>query len=247
MIEWDRLAEPQSDGYDVEIIWRLAEERWPGQISSGDLRVESKDLDIAPFLLPCPEDDLRIERALGYVRSWRNGWRTVDRLGGTFHPLLHEPPLEGRGCICGHHHPPEGWSIYATVDDPFGAAEGIVHEAGHNRLHAMGIDLETHTGLILANDAVELYESPIRKDKLRPMSAVLQAQYSYVNVAQLDLICAREGWEYLKVNLPRIEEGYETIKQNARWTPEGRLWATGFFDWTESVMEDARVVLAIPA
>src|SRR5690606_24619749 len=152
------------------------------------------------------------------------------------------------GCVCGNYVPgqmDEYMHIYTTVFDDVGGAEGIVHETGHQRLHCLGVDLETHTGLLLRNDPAERYVSPIRKDTLRPMSAVLQAQYSYVNVTQLDLkvyeVDPERGRSYLMINLPRIKEGFDEIHRNIKLTTEGQQWYDGFCRWTDRVIAAAEV------
>ena len=158
---------------------------------------------------------------------------------------------EAGGSISGHVTPDTSWwggvGIHVTVGDVVGCAEGVVHEVGHLRVHALGIDVEHHDGQWLANAQDELYDSPIRKDKKRPMSAVVHAHYSYVMVTQLDVHLLAAGGRLrpavarsATVNVGRLQEGVETLRRYARWTPRGQGWADAVLRWSDRVIAAAQ-------
>jgi HEXXH motif-containing protein len=167
-------------------------------------------------------------------------------------PLTRGVPQGGHGCCCGNYHDDFGW-IYVTADDPWGFAEGIVHEMAHWKLRALGVQFEDWTDLLLKHQPTELYASPVRKDKPRPMGAVLHAQYSYVHVAEM----VRRMYEaapyptpadasWLAIQLARIKEGQGTLRAHARGTPGvGDMFLEGLDFWTTEVLSTG--ALALPA
>lgn len=161
-----------------------------------------------------------------------------------------------RGCSSGHynllHHKPSlpnfVNAVYVTIQSHQGCAEGIYHEVGHGRLNAINLEIEQHDGRLFSNTKDELYESPIRRDKKRPLSAVIQAIYSWIILSENDLQCAKitgnapESAEYLINNLPKIEDGIATIRQHIKCTSEGIDFFDGYFEWAEDVCARARTL-----
>lgn len=155
------------------------------------------------------------------------------------------------GCSCGHFwfnepHVKGQIGIYAAPLGTLGGLEALAHEVGHLRLRMVGIQIEDHDNQILLNGPDELFNSPIRKDKLRPMSAVLQAQYSYVMVSQMDLKyfdafpddpkkqqCAID---YLRINIPRISKGHDEVNNNIKMTENGKQFMDGFWRFSDNVI-----------
>jgi hypothetical protein len=145
------------------------------------------------------------------------------------------------------------------------AGDGIIHEVWHQRLHALGIDFETHAGLFFTNTDTEVYDSPIRKDKLRPMPAVIQAQYSYIGVTEyyktlIDKLFDSEtptpddppnnininatsldSWLSLSAhNVYRIQEGVDTINANIKPTSDiGERFLLGYMNYANRVITEA--------
>lgn len=160
--------------------------------------------------------------------------------------------VHGYGCTCGGV-AGAPFEVYATVYDPLGFLEGIVHEFGHWKLHTLGVHLMTWPTAFLENDFEELYESPIRKDIERPMGAVVHAHYSYLHVTEIalrrlehDVAGFPDEPAYvdgLRRNLERMIEGHATLAASARPGELGR----GFFDnvgaWGLDVIERAERML----
>lgn len=143
------------------------------------------------------------------------------------------------GGTCG---PGDGWGkILVVSNNPVGYAEGVVHELGHHKLRALGIDMEEHNGALLRNTPEELYSSGVRKDKLRPMSAVLHAHYSYLHVTECELragvVKQYDIDQMLPYQVKRLSEGWAVIQQYAQWTEAGASFAAGIADWTRRLLE----------
>jgi hypothetical protein len=141
--------------------------------------------------------------------------------------------------------------IGLTVDCPLGAAQAIVHEMAHHKLRAFGVANERAIRII-ANAPTELYTSPIVLDRLRPMTAVLHAQYSFIHVTQLDVLMLeqeddpavrRDICALLARNASRMEVGFETLRAHARADIAGRDFLRSFYDWCSAVLNKSREVL----
>jgi HEXXH motif-containing protein len=173
----------------------------------------------------------------------------------SFHPLLDRtiPAGENGKYLGSSSHSEESMfgTMYATVYDPMGLAQAFVHEMAHHKLRALGISTEGTSGLIV-NPPDELYASPIRKDKLRPMSAVFHAEYSFIYVTALDIrMIELETADDKKANLLkllarnviRMEEGFDTIWKNIKVDHDGRKFVDSFLRWAEQIIYRGKVML----
>jgi hypothetical protein len=133
--------------------------------------------------------------------------------------------------------------IFVTIFDPIGSAEGLVHELGHLRLHCLGIDRETHDGYLLSNSDDEKYLSPVRRDILRPMSAVFHALYSWTMLTELDLHIGSPAIPYLSSNVVKVENGLIEMKHHARFTKQGESFFLSFYQWCENVIVRGHLLL----
>lgn len=237
--DWRRVAAPQHDLYDHEALMSMARDRWSYQpVYAGGtrwmgvelIRGESRGNGIEPASL---DDAKLLDVTIRLQRLW---WgRQVFQLLDFFSPLVTGRP--GRGCVSGHDKPSQGsrMGAYVTIDDPTGCAEGIVHEVAHQRLHCMGIDIDEHDGTLFENDFVPRFFSPIRRDCLRPLSALLHGVYAYTFVLEVDL-AAEDGDEYLRFNLPKVRRGLEEIRKAAKPTSSGSRFLDGYFEWADGVV-----------
>jgi prolyl 4-hydroxylase len=137
----------------------------------------------------------------------------------------------------------------------------------HQKLRVLGVSFESATAIV-GNDPSDVYDSPIIKERRRPMTAVLHAQYSYVYVTTLDLHMFRAERDpakrevfgrVLERNLARIEEGYETLQTYFKPGEHGKEFMEGLIAWTEKTMglakdllgrggkSDLRLAQAVPA
>jgi hypothetical protein len=154
---------------------------------------------------------------------------------------LAEPRI--RGAVCGGVR--FGW-VYATVYDPVGLAESWLHEMAHWKLRAFGVDYEAAARLIV-NDPEERFISPVRTDTTRPMPAVVQAQYAWTYLTDLDVrLAARDLAEaryYLSLNVPRLEAGATEIERHARTDEAGAAFLDALLTWCRRVIREGREIL----
>jgi len=121
----------------------------------------------------------------------------------------------------------------------------------HQKLRALGVSFES-ARRIVANSPSEQFESPIRKDRKRAMTAVLHAQYSFIHVTALDLkmlaepSSERERQHILMLlarNVPRMKSGYEVLAQNIKTDEAGRLFIDAFLKWSCAVLQQGQAEL----
>ena len=188
-IDWSRLAEPQADQYDTDVILRLASRRsrraersCTGERRSVSRRPHSMGrwrfvtrAGRCPNLLRCRRNiPTRLpitrtsEHAAEHVRSWPVGFAQCQRLLEAIHPATHpQMPLEStdiyRGSLC-HSFERLFGTIWATIFCPTGLAEAIVHEMAHQKLRVLGVSVESATAVV-GNNPSNLYASPVIKDR----------------------------------------------------------------------------------
>ena len=277
-IDWSRLAEPQTDQYDTDVILRIASsttskgrpqecERTPvdGAPSAFDGRVairhvyrplpEFKQLSLK--YPDAPTDHPNIGLAAELIRTWPVAFEQCQRLLDAIHPATDPSfPTESVEIYRGsssHSFERHFGTMWATIFCPIGLAEAIVHEMAHQKLRVLGVSFLSAT-TVVGNDPTTVYASPIIKDRLRPMTAVLHAEYSYVHVTALDIhlleaeqnAVRREALRrVLQRNLSRIQEGYETIHQHFELGKHGREFMEGFLGWIQRTIESARALVGL--
>jgi hypothetical protein len=278
-IDWSKLAEPQEDQYDTNVTLTLATtttsparpQRYVRKpigdstaIFDGQVAVRHVYRSVPEFQMmlrryrysDAPENHPNISKAVEHVRSWPVGFAQCQRLLEAIHPLLHPGfSLESdeiyRGSLS-HSYEHLFGTIWATIFCPIGLAESIVHEMAHQKLRVLGVSFEAAT-TIVGNDPNKLYVSPVIKDRLRPMTAVLHAEYSFVYVTTLNIhMLQTEGdpirrhvlGQVLQSNLSRIEEGYGVIQDHFQPAEHGEEFLNGFSNWIEKTISSARKLLA---
>jgi len=270
-IKWEKIAKPQPDAYDSLVVSNLlhAKYGWKKyQPTSTDVTICNRQVWVRPdrtISTTTVDENLSeamdrvtpeyVETLTPYLTTWTDGCLWLGNFVDEFWPKWskHMNP-SARGCVSGHQQMHEAIRyagepkivVYVSINDAQGCAEGIYHEAGHAKLEAIGIDIETHDGLLLANGPDELYDSPIRRDKKRPMSAVVQAIYSWMVFTENDIQCAKINAEhssmYMMGNIPKIEDGLVEIERHVKFTPEGRKFLDGYLEWGHDVVRRAKVI-----
>jgi hypothetical protein len=256
-IAWERMAEPQDDQYDTEVTLALAlsdgyrrrELRLGPPLLDGAIAlVPDPDLLFAPDCKPADPGHPNVERAEGLLRRWPAVFAQCRKLRDTIVLFHHRSFTTDQvvGSVCGPGSRGFG-SIAATVNHHVGLAEAIVHEMGHHKLRALGVDFE-RAGRLVRNPRGLTYPSPIRYDCLRPMTAVLHAQYSYTYIIQLDLkiLQAREDRDRdaqivsgsVAVILPKLEFGLEILKKHLESDPAGDAFVAGLYSWTDRLLAE---------
>ena len=261
-VNWELMAKPQPNGYDTDVAIRFTRTgRYAGR---GDLiadgppiwldgraRWSSKqDLPSPEFALMDPKHP-RIVDGIKLLDLWPEARAQAAGLLLALCPYTIGENQGGHGCSCGNYRDDFGW-IYVTGGDPWGFAEGVVHETAHWKLRALGIMFEEWDDLLLDHSPSQLYDSPVRKDKLRPMGAVLHGQYSYVHVAEMvrrmyeakgDAVDGADA-QWLALQLKRIMEGQATLREHARGTqPAGADFLAALDEWTSEVLAAGHAAL----
>jgi hypothetical protein len=270
-IIWRNLARPQTDGYDTTVILDYASRSSRGEaISSGKgLCRKSKvtafdgaiSIDYFPSSAPgrlvmdrfknAPLDHENIFKAAEYIRLWEPIFNQIRCLVEAIHPWIdmYAPGNELGGC-CRSRMDVRG-TIYATVNSPYGLAQSIVHEVAHMKLQHLGLMRES-TDKFITNSSEELYNSPIRQDCKRPMTAVFHAQYVLIHISALD-ICNihythneedRHSWlRLLNNNLLKVRNGDHEIKKHLKPDAIGSEFFAGFFEWSDEVIREGDKLL----
>lgn len=267
-LDWSRLAEPQADQYDTSAILQLAKPYQRRAVGSspavfdGCVAVRYVYHDVPEFKSlsdqypDAPLNHQNIAIAAEYVRTWPIAFRQCQQLLDSIHPALHpEMPLESteiyRGSLC-HSYESLFGTMWATIFCPLGLAEAMVHEVAHQKLRVLGVSVESAT-TVVGNDPSDLYSSPIIKDRLRPLTAVLHAEYSYVHVTALDIAILQAERDsarrdvmrgVLATNVARIEEGYETLRRHFVPGEHGKEFMQSLFAWTEKTIDAAHDLLS---
>lgn len=263
-IDWSRIAAPQDDGYDTDVALAL---RSPPPIASNGRAaarsifggaVEVRELE-GPYaaiegFTAAPTDSAAIDAAEQFVHRWPAVARQFARLMRVLYPMRAESWPTEPGAVKGsasHAFESHVGTMCATVADPVGLAQALVHELAHTKLRCLGIWLESADRLI-TNDPGELFESPVRKDTRRPMTAVFHAEYSFTYVTALDLALLDSDDSELRVhvlallarNVPRIAEGFDTVRRHACTDHDGRRFVDAFLDWAERTIRAGERKLA---
>ena len=258
-IDWKRVAQPQEDGYDSEIVLRLAREGGyrPFDVSGlptcGDGAIALRhDGTSMVGSEPAPSDHPNIEAGIDLIRLWPEVYVQCQALLDYIAPFVKPDwPDSVYGSICGTAMNGFG-SIATTVNSQIGFAEAVVHEMGHHKLRGIGVDVEKAERLIV-NAPGRTYRSPIRYDIERPMTAVIHAQYSYTHIAALDLAIIDAALDperdrliaenSLAVIMPKLKFGRAVIERDAEVDDAGAAFLQGFFDWIDSVVSRSEAVL----
>lgn len=257
-VDWSRLAEPQNGGYDTDRILAMAVARGfeptavagRATIFDGAVLAEPAPNTCFPAAcVPVEADHPNVRGACGLLKTaWPTAYdqcrRLLDRADlflDTESPQDHTAtPLSNHGGTFGH--------IMATINNYLGLAESFVHETAHHKLRAMGVGLEASERLV-RNSADVLYMSPIILDRLRPMSAVLHAQYAFTHVVELNLRVVRSNTHVprnpmivrcqLADKVPKLEFGETVIRENIELDEQGRAFMQGYREWFTRVRDEA--------
>ncbi len=263
-IDWGRLAETQDDGYDTQSIKVLAKERygWEKQYPTHDAATW---LEGTVTLRPTSDDGDGVEHHPNIVAAeallrefWPAMYRQCQELLQTVVPVLAPntavAPLQS-GCTCGPVGDRVSFEIMTTINGGVGMIEGVVHEFAHNKLKALGISLEHWERLITnpqpTREEIDtgtgdfVYESPVRKDKLRPLGACISAHYSYVYVSewlvrlvQSDAVDPEHFAGWLKTMGRRLEEGESVVYEIAELDEPGTQFFGALHDWADRLITE---------
>jgi HEXXH motif-containing protein len=269
-VDWPRMAAPNDDGYDTDIALRLAEHgstpsRLPYKRRPVDGAATFCDGTVAvrqaperglmsDKIVPAQLDHPNLAIGAAFLARWPAAYAQFARLVDTVYPYV-DPAQASMGEAAlgssSHSYEDQFGSIHATVDNALGFAQAMIHEMAHQKLRALGVAVESADRLV-ANDPSERFDSPIRKDQTRPMTAVLHAQYSFIYVTALDLhmLAGADGERerqcilmLLARNVPRMQAGYQEVARNILTDEAGRLFVDAFMDWSRDVLQRGQAEL----
>jgi hypothetical protein len=259
IVNWKLVAEPQADQYDSLVVLEFTHQGGRASKTGNrnnrstffDGMVAFCDQTISSFpshLIPAPLDHPNIEKACNLIRLWPTVFTQFQLLTESVSPFINTKyffntsySTDGGGF----------GKIAATIDDPVDFAGALVHEMAHHKLRALGVEVES-AERIIKNPPEQQFKSPIRYDRLRPMSGVFHAQYSFTYVCALEIkiigscqeveIVDRSLANLVKL-LPKLEFGNQIIKDNVEVDLAGSQFMKGFFAWFNRILEDSYKIL----
>lgn len=283
-IDWSRMLEPQYDNYDVDNITLISNKMFGyekpnvsnnldffegkvklfNKIEHGDFYSSDLESDETKEILKQVDFLIKFLTPKYYnsIKNFLDGYAPFGENGK-------ETSKTFIGCICGpatktydtsHVLGFPAVSVTSCLSSVIGAADGIIHESWHQRLYQMGIEMEEHNQQLIGNHPDDLYNSPIRFDKLRPMSACVQAIYSYIAVSEFHKellkyvienketpIGAADLGNVLRINaynLHRINNGYNLLsKELTSITKSGESFRENFLDYNKRVIDELVEIL----
>jgi hypothetical protein len=261
-IDWRRVAEPQVDQYDTLIALEFAKQSGYIREEVGDAptffdgQVAIRDDQATLFFPDCVPADPNhpnIIKVCDLLRLWQPVFNQFQSLIESVAIVFYTPHSTDLvvGSICGSGNKGFG-TIASTINHHVGFAEALVHEMAHHKLRALGIQFE-EAERIIKNPPDQKFQSPIRHDCLRPMSAVLHAQYSYTYVSALDIKIVNASIDSerdysiaegsLAVNLPKLEFGLQVIRNNIILDTAGVEFLEGLVKWSEHIFNDGYKII----
>uniref|UniRef100_B8HL07 HEXXH motif domain-containing protein n=1 Tax=Cyanothece sp. (strain PCC 7425 / ATCC 29141) TaxID=395961 RepID=B8HL07_CYAP4 len=270
-IEWERLAEPQTDQYDTFVALNLAKQAgyvrsevgnsptfFDGQVAlrPDQSLYENNTIQSIAFkdCVPADPNHPNVSIATEFVRLWQPAFKQFQLLMESVTVVNYIRKEEEDfmlRVISGYGSKGFGTMI-ATMNNPAYFAGTLVHELAHHKLRAFGVQMEQASRIIL-NSPAQLFHSPVRYDSLRPMSAVLHAQYAFTHISELNIrminsnmddeISFESAKESLSVNLPKLEFGLQILNKDAILDDYGDQFFCGLKKWTESIFQRGYAIL----
>lgn len=260
-IKWFCLAKPQNDEYDSKIILELAHSKGyvrqqypkhPTYFNTQIAMLNDDSLSAYSGCVPAPYNHYNLKAGWEILSLWQAAFKQFRYLTESISIFINTrlPVDSVTGSICGRIGNFGRTTI--TINGYVNFAEGLVHEMAHQKLWALGVDFNDSQKLI-NNSPEQTYPSPIRYDCMRPMSAILHAQYSYTHVAALDIAILQSTHlseqdkikvaKYLSSILPKLEFGYKVIEDNVEADEAGVQFLDGLFSWLDDIFDQGYSLL----
>lgn len=271
--DWSRVAVPQEDGYDTRILLEFREHEdlplrpFPHRYRAFDgaatfcdgsvtIRFASEHSLMPSNLLPASLDHPNLAAAANLLARWPEACSQFTQLIDTVYPYTDpQQAVLGQWALgsSSNSSSDELGSLHVTVDNALGLAQALVKEMAHQKLRSLGVAASGASRLIV-NDSSEQFESPVRKDRLLPMTAVFHAQYSFMHVTALDLHMlarAENEWERQRIlmllarNIPRMQAGCEVIASHIRTDEAGAPFLEAFMNWSRDILQSSQTELNV--
>ena len=266
-VSWAHVGVPHSTGYDSAVILHLAATAGRlSQSSHGNMRRATPFLgsdvtlrrcvQLPPGLLDATPSRRCIEHACELLSRWPEAHIQARLLLRHVHPARFAvADLEGapgnQTSMCGSSLKQLG-VLWTTTECPISLVENIVHEMAHQKLAILGVDIHHATRLV--KNPAALCLSPVILDRLRPISAVLHAQYSFLHVAELDIRMLQQatiGAEQariaskLSLNIRRVALGQATLRLHCKTDRAGRTFLNVLSQWADSISQRGHALLRL--
>jgi len=278
-VDWSKMAEPQPDHSDVQDINKVAEilfdykkPSFPGQKQLLDGKVgifhtSNQYGGNVKILGPTSKYLYHLNEINdNFLKVSPKYYNSVREQLDVFVPTYDYDAKEsaGLGCTCGpvckayensvKEVDVPAIGVTSTVNNYISAIDGITHETYHQRLYQIGVEMEESNLQLIGNDPTDLYHSTIRYDIMRPMTACVQAIYSYTAVTELygDIIryCLQneeelERWGAASLfstsayNVLRIYRGRDLMNNDlVTKTDAGAAYFDGFYKYLDRVINE---------
>lgn len=258
------MAKPQTNGVDTQELQRIDHIKYGWAKSSATTSVtlcnnmvdvyagtspSLKTIGMGPDARHATDNEMTLSWAAElhpYIAAWADGYYALSHYLDEFWAWNSLSGQGSSGCMSGHVNMKEmdycKHAVYVTIYDFNGTAQGIYHEYAHLRLETLGIQIEEHDYTLLLNEPSELYDSSVRHDKKRPMSAVLHGVYAWLMFTENDWQLYNSGvttrdtfTSYSKHNVAKIKTGVQEIKNYGRFTKNGIEFIGGLYEWSDDL------------
>jgi hypothetical protein len=260
-IDWFRVAEPTEDGYGARVALHRAATRLsparrdlyvPPQSRSAPLIFDHTvavercypSKEIPGHFVDAPLDHPAISVAAELVRCWPSGFRRVQILMGSLHPLFDTRRNQKTGKMKGASASfSSEWrfaTMAATVEYPLPLALACVRETAHQLLRAVGIGTRRSNALVL-NLPRELCTGP---GALEGQPVIQAVHRTFALAHEMELLTAllqrlpqeiREISPSLRRTVKRhassLRQARSILERDLNLDPEGRSFFAGFFAW----------------
>lgn len=252
-VDWARMVRPQPDGYGTDFLLAESQRRFPHKWRQG-APSEFHVFGGVPLItmtmahhITADLDHPNIARGDKYLKEWwPEQWDQCAALLTEVWPIgtdIDWRDDKGAGS-CSSSNMIWG-SVGSSVHGALGFCEGVIHELGHWKLRGLGLDLESWDTLC-ANSPDEMFESPVRKDKPRPMGACIHAQYSFLHVLEVEVRARKTGYEVsmMRLNRDRMAEGRITLEA---WRPQPgtEAFKDAMQAWADELVAEASELLGL--
>lgn len=268
MIDWTRVALPQTDGYDTGIILQFAGRQENNIFGKFECSEGVRAFDDSIFVSYITQDNMRlpryknaalkhpnIEASKRYLKSWPDIYTQIKRLIKVLHPLCDTSIQEeykelAVGSTSYSDGLPSGY-VCTTVDDPLGLAIALVHETAHHKLRSLGI-FEDYAERLITNGKEELFLSPGDYRKKTLVSAVYHDLYTYAHILYLCLKLLESSlddaigncvYQLMTKNFIRVEFAYSQLTKKLKTDKDGELFVGSFMKWVECIINESIRVL----
>lgn len=260
LADWKVMAVPQIDGSDNKLFVKY--------VRNSTLQLEPEAKEDEPKLFNnrvalrhfALDDDFlqkyehasfshsSIQEAEHLIALWPEIYEQCGVILNAFNPLLLKGIEDQKNHGGSNSYQPKNTlgAVCATVHNPILLAQALVHGLAHNKLFSLGQHFESQAPLF-KNEKDELFDSPVRLDILRPISAVFHGIYAFAHVLVLDRILFEKSNSYdktqflglLKLNALRVKKGAALIEKCAKLTSKGEAFVGSFLKWAKDEVAQA--------